>query len=65
MFESLYTILKWPVIVFFFHGIGFFLVPGGVKEQNSVPAASVRAFAVFAGPIPPELIADTSTTYMV
>ena len=33
--------------------------------RTFVPAASVRAFAVFAGPIPPELTADTLMTYMV
>ena len=30
-----------------------------------VPSAPVRAFTVFAGPIPPELTADTLMTYMV
>ena len=33
--------------------------------QTYLPSASVRAFAVFAGPIPPELTADTLMTYMV
>ena len=37
----------------------------GIVKQTSVPSASVRAFAVFAGPIPPELTADTLMTYMV
>ena len=31
----------------------------------SLPAASVRAFTVVAGPIPPELTADTLITNMV
>ena len=36
------------------------------KERNChVPFAPVRAFTVFAGPIPPELTADTLMTYMV
>ena len=30
-----------------------------------VPSVPVRAFTVFAGPIPPELTADTLMTYMV
>ena len=30
-----------------------------------VPSASVLALIVFAGPIPPELTADTLMTYMV
>ena len=30
-----------------------------------VPVASVRALTVFAGPIPPELTADTLMTYTV
>ena len=30
-----------------------------------LPPASVRALAVFAGPIPPELTADTLMTYVL
>ena len=33
--------------------------------ETFLPSAPVRAFAVFAGPIPPELTADTFMTYMV
>ena len=33
--------------------------------NTSLPSAPVRALAVFAGPIPPELTADTLMTYMV
>ena len=33
--------------------------------ETTLPPASVRAFAVFAGPIPPELTADTSMMYIV
>ena len=35
------------------------------KINCYVPSAPVRAFALFAGPIPPELTADTLMTYMV
>ena len=33
--------------------------------METLPPAPVRALAVFAGPIPPELTADTLMTYMV
>ena len=33
--------------------------------ETFLPSAPVRAFAVFAGPIPPELTADTFMTCMV
>ena len=33
--------------------------------DSQVPSASVWALAIFAGPIPPELTADTLMTYMV
>ena len=33
--------------------------------ETFLPSAPVRAFAVFAGPIPPELTADTLMAYMV
>ena len=33
--------------------------------METLPLAPVRALAVFAGPIPPELTADTLMTYMV
>ena len=38
---------------------------GSMAIAGLVPAASVRAIAVFASPIPPELAADTFMTYMV
>ena len=33
--------------------------------EVTIPPASVRAFLVLAGPIPPELTADTTMTYLV
>lgn len=33
--------------------------------KTCVPFAPVRAFTVFAGPVPPELTADTFIIYMV
>ena len=38
---------------------------GSMAIAGLVPAASVRAIAVFASLIPPELTADTFMTYMV
>ena len=35
------------------------------NDKPPVPSAPVRAFIVFAGPVPPELTADTLMTYMV
>ena len=34
-------------------------------KLTEIPRASVRALAVFEGPIPPELTADTLMTYIV
>ena len=54
------------ISVFYFSEQRLFLVTrGSFLVSNFLPAASVRAFAVFAGPVPPELTADTSMTYMV
>lgn len=47
-----------------FYGSSFFSFFEIIKNFT-VPAASVRARAVFSGPIPPELTADTLMTYMV
>ena len=33
--------------------------------KTPIPSASVRAFAVFTGPTPPELTADTLMIYML
>ena len=47
---------------------GFFFYQNGTMSyhiKTTIPSASVRAFTVFAGPIPPELIAETLTTYLV